>query len=122
VQARGIWAGPANQVRLVRTGSDPAACHAFLIVVAQIAAMPKRLKPFQREVRRSRNLTALIFTDGAMTTECHLLDVSHHGAKVVVEMPSLIPNQYELAFSLSNNKRRCEVVWRRNKVLGVKFT
>jgi hypothetical protein len=99
VQARGIWASPANQVRLVSTDSNLAACHAFLIVVAHIAAMPKRLKPFQREVRRSRNLTALIFTDGATTTECHVQDVSRHGAKIVVEMPSSVPNQFELAFS-----------------------
>ena len=84
--------------------------------------MPKRLKPFQLEVRRSRNLTALIFTDGATTTECHVQDVSHHGAKVVVEMPSSVPNQFELAFSLSNDRRRCEVVRRRYKALGVKFT
>ena len=75
----------------MRAGSNPGTCHAFLIVAAQIAAMPKRIKLFQRELRRSRNLTALIFTDSA-TTECHLQDVSHHGAKVVVEMPSLIPN------------------------------
>jgi hypothetical protein len=95
---------------LICAGSNPGTCHAFLIVVAQIAAMPKRLKLFQRELRRSRNLTALIFTDSATTTECHLQDVSHHGAKVVVEMPSLIPNQFELALSLSNNRRRCEVV------------
>jgi hypothetical protein len=107
---------------LIGAGSNPGNCHAFLIVEAQIAGMPKRLKPFQREVRRSRNLTALIFTDGAKTTECHVQDVSNHGAKVVVEMPSLVPNQFELAFSLSNNRRRCEVIWRRNKVLGVKFT
>ena len=33
-----------------------------------------------------------------------------------------VPNQFELAFSLSDNRRRCDVVWRRNKVLGVKFT
>ena len=111
-----------KSVRLARTGYNPATCHAFLIVEAQIAAMPKRLKPFQRGVRRSRNLPALILTDGAMTAECHVQDVSRHGAKIVVEMPSSIPNQFELAFSLSDNRRRCEVVWRRNKVLGVKFT
>ena len=93
MQAKGIWAGRANQVRLVRAGSNPAACHAFLIVVAQIAAMPKRLKPFQRGVRRSRNLTALILTDGAKTAECHVQDVSRQGAKIVVEMPSSVPNQ-----------------------------
>ena len=106
----------------MRAGSNPGTCHAFLIVVAQIAAMPKRIKLFQRELRRSRTLTALIFTNSDTTTECHVQDVSQHGAKVVVKMPSLIPNQFELALSLSNNRRRCEVAWRRNKVLGVKFT
>jgi hypothetical protein len=98
MQARGIWAGPANQVLSIGAGSNLGDWHAVLIVEAQIAAMPKRLKSFQREVRRSRNLTALIFTDGATTTECHVPDVSNHGAKVVVEMPSLVPNQFELAF------------------------
>jgi len=84
--------------------------------------MPKAAKPKQREVRRSRNLPALILSDGATTTECHVHDVSRHGAKVTVQMPSSVPNQFELTFSLTNNTRRCKVVWRRNKVLGVKFT
>jgi hypothetical protein len=75
--------------------------------------MPKPMKPFQREVCGSRNLRALILAEGATTAECHVQDVSRHGAKIVVEMPSAVPNQFELAFSATSNKRRCEVVWRR---------
>jgi hypothetical protein len=83
--------------------------------------MIKPLKPFQREVRRSRNLSALILVDGVTATECHVQDVSRHGANVIVEIPDLVPKSFEPEFSLSKNSRRCEVVWRRNKVLGVKF-
>lgn len=51
-----------------------------------------------------------------------MLDISSKGAKVVVKATSAIPDRFELAFFESIDKRRtCEVVWRRGKVLGVKF-
>jgi PilZ domain len=51
------------------------------------------------------------------------MDISSHGAKVVVQIPSDVPARFELSFLQNDRKRRiCEVIWRRGKMLGVKFT
>jgi hypothetical protein len=50
------------------------------------------------------------------------LDISQAGAKVVVQESQGIPDRFELAFFQSLDKRqKCEVIWRRGRVLGVKF-
>jgi hypothetical protein len=49
------------------------------------------------------------------------MDISKHGAKVVVELPSAVPNRFALVFFHGGQDRACEVIWRRAKTLGVKF-
>ena len=84
--------------------------------------MSKPTKRFGREVRRVRYLSAWLFVNGQADRECHILDVSARGAKIVVSIPSEIPARFELAIFQNDEKRRvCEVAWRRGKMLGVKF-
>jgi hypothetical protein len=78
-------------------------------------------KHFEREVRRSRHLLASINVEGRAHCECQVLDISTHGAKVVAGTPSAFPDRFELAFFEGGQSRVCEVVWRRAKMLGVKF-
>jgi hypothetical protein len=78
-------------------------------------------KHFEREVRRARHLSAWIKVEGRAHCECQVLDISKHGAKVVVEVPSAVPDRFELAFFEGGKSRVCDVVWRRAKMLGVKF-
>jgi hypothetical protein len=60
--------------------------------------------------------------NGRADMECQVLDISPHGAKVVARIPSEVPTRFELAFFNDERKRRvCEVIWRRGKMLGVKF-
>jgi len=49
------------------------------------------------------------------------MDISTNGAKVVIATSSTIPDRFELAFFNGGQTRSCEVIWRRGKVLGVKF-
>jgi hypothetical protein len=49
------------------------------------------------------------------------MDISKQGAKVVVELPSAVPNRFALMFFQGGQNRACEVIWRRAKMLGVKF-
>jgi hypothetical protein len=49
------------------------------------------------------------------------MDISRQGAKVIVEMPSTVPDTFELAFFQGGPKRICKVVWRRTKMIGIKF-
>jgi PilZ domain len=78
-------------------------------------------KHLERAVRRSRHLSAWIKAGGRAHVECQVLDISTHGAKIVVGVPSAVPDHFELAFSQGGQRRVCEVVWRRAKTLGVKF-
>jgi hypothetical protein len=80
-----------------------------------------KLKHFERQVRRSRRLSAWIKVGGRAHCECQVLDISTHGAKIVAGIHSAIPDHFELAFSMDGQRRVCEVVWRRTKMLGVKF-
>lgn len=76
----------------------------------------------KRTDRRSPSATAWIVINGRADRECSLLDVSPAGAKAVVDNISRIPDRFELAFFQAADKRqKCEVTWRRGKVLGVKF-
>jgi hypothetical protein len=80
-----------------------------------------KLKHFEREVRRTRRISARIKVQGCALCECEVLDISRHGAKVFVEVPSAVPARFELAFFQGGQNRVCEVVWRRSKMLGIKF-
>ena len=87
-----------------------------------LAPMPKSKKRVKREVRRVRRTSAWVLSQGRTDKECRVMDISKNGAKVVVETPSEVPMRFELAFSQDGQIRRaCEVIWRRGKMLGVRF-
>ena len=44
---------------------------------------------------------------------------SKNGAKIITE--EQVPNRFQLAFFQGGENRVCEVIWRRAKMLGVKF-
>jgi hypothetical protein len=84
------------------------------------------LPSFSTMTRRSDRTvppaSAWIVINGRADRECSLLDASAVGAKVVVQDGAGIPDRFELASFLAVDKRRkCEVIWRRGKVLGIKF-
>ena len=79
-------------------------------------------KHFEREVRRVRHLSAWIVLTGRANQECQVMDISKNGAKIVVGVPSHVPQRFELAFLQDATKRQaCEVIWRRGKMIGVQF-
>ena len=77
----------------------------------------------KREPRRARQHTAwLTFDDHFVSHECQVLDVSLNGAKLVAETGLEIGNRFRLSSAPhSLVRQRCEVVWRRGKMFGVKF-
>jgi PilZ domain len=83
--------------------------------------MPKSIKPFDREVRRTRRLSAWIKVQDSTIAECYVMDISLNGAKIVTEKSTAIPDRFQLAFFQGDQTRRCELIWRHGKVLGVKF-
>jgi hypothetical protein len=78
-------------------------------------------KKQQREVRRIRHQSAWITLNGVSTAKCEIMDISTRGAKIVPSGGFIVPARFELAL-VQGNQRPCEVIWRRGRMLGVKFT
>ncbi|MBR1235605.1 PilZ domain-containing protein [Bradyrhizobium sp. AUGA SZCCT0182] len=51
------------------------------------------------------------------------MDISMTGAKIMAPMPSQVADRFQLTLTQTGGQLRgCEVVWRRAKVIGVRFT
>ena len=83
--------------------------------------MRKKLK---REVRRRRHsITAWITVEGSfINRECQLIDVSETGAKILIDWATELPTRF-LLNRIPNSATRtvCDVMWRRGRMLGIKF-
>jgi hypothetical protein len=76
----------------------------------------------KRPEQTARPATAWIVINGRADRECAILDASAANAKVMVQDASRLPDRFELAFFHAADKRqKCEVIWRRGKLLGVKL-
>jgi hypothetical protein len=73
--------------------------------------MPQPTTHFEREVRQVRQVLAWLVLKGQANRECQVLDVSRHGAKVVVQIRSEVLTRFELAFFQGEQRRVCEVIW-----------
>jgi hypothetical protein len=55
-----------------------------------------------------------------LTGQAKVMDISKNGAKIVLGVPSQVPQRFELAFLQDATKRQaCEVIRRRGKMIGV---
>jgi hypothetical protein len=77
----------------------------------------------KRETRKSLSQPGWITLEGGFAArQCVVRDLSTTGAKVTIDDPNTLPAKLRLAFSRdARTGRRCEVVWRRGKSVGVKF-
>lgn len=51
---------------------------------------------------------------------CRLRDLSDSGARLEVDSHN-VPDTFELIVEMDGLEARCEVIWRRNTVIGVRF-
>ena len=77
----------------------------------------------KRETRKSLSQPGWITLEGGFAArQCVVQDMSATGAKLTIDDPNSLPAKLRLAFSRdARTGRRCEVVWRRGKTVGVKF-
>ena len=76
----------------------------------------------RKALRRPIRYTAWLMLEADRLHGCVLSDVSDSGARIEVEDPEKIPDRFLLL--LSGNglaKRKCRVVWRTERQIGVKF-
>lgn len=59
---------------------------------------------------------------GEQLRECVVWDESKAGARLVVDAPETIPDEFYIYTSLDSvSRRHCRVVWRSSKEIGVEF-
>ena len=77
----------------------------------------------KREVRKSLHQPGWITLDGGFAARrCVVQNMSATGAKITVDDPNSLPAKLRLAFARdARTGRKCEVVWRRGKTVGIRF-
>lgn len=78
-------------------------------------------RSIRKEARRTRYQSAWIVLSGAADRECRIMDLSESGAKLCAVVTADLPTRFELAFYPGGKRRRCTVIWRRGRMLGVQF-
>jgi hypothetical protein len=74
--------------------------------------------------RDFRQVAAFILGAGAEPLNCMVVDLSEGGAKLLVHANQQLPNVFKLLIpndQVLNEPHDCEVRWRKNERLGVKF-
>jgi hypothetical protein len=94
----------------------------FLTPLEDLILIMKPTRHFERQVRRVRRLPAWLAWQGQANLEVQVLDVSRGGAKLVTDQSAMIPLRFEMAFTEGDQKRRpCEVIWRRGKMIEIRY-
>jgi hypothetical protein len=77
----------------------------------------------RRRVPRRRLLKGAIaaFSDRYCTIPCTVRNLSHVGALLTSKSASSIPDRFELIIELDGIEVQCEIVWRKEFELGVRF-
>jgi PilZ domain len=65
---------------------------------------------------------AWLMLDGGKRCDCALSDISHRGARINIPDSEAIPDNFLLLLAANGSaRRRCRVIWRKPRELGVKF-
>ncbi len=74
------------------------------------------------ELRRRVARTATIADQAALTpVPCVILDVSNSGARLDVPATATVPQRFKLMIDSDGSERICDVVWRRENAIGIRF-
>jgi PilZ domain len=85
--------------------------------------MPQLKRERRGLVRRSRQHSSWITIENDIRShECRVLDVSANGAKLLADIDAPIGSKLRLSIvPHAIVRRECEVVWRKGRMIGVKF-
>lgn len=78
-------------------------------------------KEHRQAIRRKIGCRALVaVNERAPRAECVIVDISNSGARLVVDTTIDLPKEFLLMLS-RNVSRRCTLVWREDRKVGVRF-
>jgi hypothetical protein len=77
----------------------------------------------QRSIQRQRALKGarIMFNQSASSITCLVRDLTSDGARLVVESPIGIPDEFQLVFDDGPRARTCKVMWKLPGAIGVRF-
>lgn len=86
--------------------------------------MDHEMETTERRAVRRRVLKSgtIAYNDRFKTLSCTVRDLSEGGARLRADNPLFVPSQFELLIEQDGFEAECEVVWRVDKDLGVRFT
>jgi hypothetical protein len=116
--------GPeALAVRRVKAAPSivPAPAAQELEPVLVHALAPEKQGPDKRKAARRTVLKTGRIRFGKTTENCTVRDMSATGASIEVADAMNVPDRFSLVLEMEAAARKCEVVWRRERQLGVKF-
>lgn len=76
----------------------------------------------RRRNRRRRVLQRVLVISGNSTLNGTMQNISECGCKVRFAVPPVLPNTFEIFFPQDGARRKCELVWRSDREIGVRFT
>jgi hypothetical protein len=83
------------------------------------------MQPRRVELRSSRRrplrYAGRIALDRGMQVPCVLWDVSDGGARLAAARHHELPSTFTLVLAKLGEERRCQIIWRDQKFVGVKF-
>ena len=83
----------------------------------EIDSDERRIAPRRRVLKGAQ----AAFNDRHCSIPCIVKNISETGARVRSEHVPSIPDTFDLIIDLDGLEARCEVVWRKDKELGVRF-
>ena len=76
----------------------------------------------RRLARVSLRYGAAILGEGKLIAACTMLDISLAGARLQLAETAMVPQQFTVALSRNGEvRRRCELMWRSENEIGVRF-
>jgi hypothetical protein len=75
----------------------------------------------RKRIRRRTLKAALIVIDGKSVIECTVIRLTYKDASFEVGSSVGIPDAFELSIPFDHLTRKCQVTWRQERRIGVKF-
>ena len=81
--------------------------------------------PITENRRSERRLTLqtgkIVSSDEALSFDCAILDISDHGARLLVPLGASVPDAFTLFMDHDKATHECKVTWREGPRIGVSF-
>jgi hypothetical protein len=76
----------------------------------------------RKKPRRQFHYAAAIVADDGPPLSCTISDISHSGARLLLENDDALPDRFLLLLTRTGDaRRRCRVIWRTGVSVGVEF-